>query len=359
MPLHQWFLEGRLRWHYERHRRRPGGIPLQGRQHRNYAVELREPLASLLGLAPGTLAKFRDPRRTVEVAPWIWPDEAAVLDAVRPQLPQVPRELASFGPSALHTFACGTPLSELHPSGAPVAEDTMRAIAELFARMPFVSLGALPPLPAGWPEDKDSPGFLRRLARFTQLHVQRRNAAAFESLFDALGVPQDAMARFLKRAGTPRPRPFSLLHTDLHRDNLVALPDGSLFVLDWERALYGDPLHDLATHLVRMGYADAERDRMIELWSAAMEVRGLSMLADGIDTDLDTYIGFEYAQSVFSDTIRAAENLEGAAGPAEFTVAADRIHRALRRARQPLALDDVPSPDRVESALRSWHRARG
>lgn len=58
-------------------------------------------------------------------------------------------------------------------------------------------------------------------------------------------------------------RPFSLLHTDLHRDNVIFSYHGDppLICVDWELATYGDPVHDLATHLVRTAYPGSSGSR--------------------------------------------------------------------------------------------------
>ncbi|MGJ3560123.1 phosphotransferase family protein [Streptomyces sp. INA 01156] len=75
-------------------------------------------------------------------------------------------------------------------------------------------------------------------------------------LFVALGVPEDALTGLAGRIPAMARRSYSLLHTDLHRDNLIVSSGGDppLICVDWELATYGDPLHDLATHLVRMRY---------------------------------------------------------------------------------------------------------
>jgi aminoglycoside phosphotransferase (APT) family kinase protein len=61
--------------------------------------------------------------------------------------------------------------------------------------------------------------------------------------------------------GTVWDHPFSLLHTDLRRDNVFVSCDGdpTLICVDWELATYGDPLHDEAKHLVGTPYADYQR----------------------------------------------------------------------------------------------------
>jgi aminoglycoside phosphotransferase (APT) family kinase protein len=355
-----------VRWQLGHLGRRAISESLNGHHNSNLLLTWNDSMSRLVGEEPPDppLVKLRTPLRGPSVVMRTWRDEARVLAAVRTSIPEVPRCLAEFGRMSLHTFAPGAPLSGVAEKGKPVGEATLRMIAEVLARTVATPPDALPPLPAGWPEDKDTDGFLRRLAAFCEEHVYRRNHAEFGGLFDALGVPHDAMTRFLERS-CARPltkRPFGLLHTDIHRDNLVVLPDGRLFVLDWELATWGDPLHELATHLVRMGYTGVESARMRELWAEALTRRGLSAMTDGLTADLPVYIAFEHAQSLYADVIRAAQALRREPGdmPALAVREAVRgIRGALDRAAGPIGLDELDTfprdDDRIEAALRSWH----
>ncbi|SCK50413.1 Predicted kinase, aminoglycoside phosphotransferase (APT) family [Streptomyces sp. WMMB 714] len=347
----------RLRWHFEQHRRRPDGFLLHGHHHHNYVVELREPLASIVQEAPGRLGKFRTRLETVQVLPRVW-HEGDVLRALRPVLPGVPRVLLTIGRRALHSYVEGCALSETAPPGTPLGDETLRRIASLFGALAEVPARSLPPLPAEWSGDGDSTRFLQNLADFAQHEVHLRNRPRFGTLFRALGIPDDAMERFHRDAKRLHERPYSLLHADVHRANLLRRKDGGLTLVDWECALFGDPLHDLATHLVRMEYTPEERRRMTGLWRREMRRRGLADRLAGMESDLRLYLDFEYAQSVFPDTIRAAGALPPDAAESDFDVAAASVRRALLRAEAALELRDVPDHAHVKAALRSWHRGR-
>jgi thiamine kinase-like enzyme len=56
------------------------------------------------------------------------------------------------------------------------------------------------------------------------------------------------------------PRPFRLVHADVHRKN----------ILDGELALLGDPVYDLAVHLHEMGYLPEEERRAVAGWAEAL-----------------------------------------------------------------------------------------
>lgn len=367
--LQQW----RLRWQVARHQRLPGGRVLAGHHHDNVVVPLREPLASLVRANAGDVVTIRTPRRTLEVVLRAWHEEAAVVEAVLTHLPDLPRPLrpshrarSALGGatrSAVYTYVEGTTLADTEPEGAPVGEGTMRRIAGIFGQLAAVPRDRLPPLPSSqaWPEDGDSAGFLTRLAHHAETRVHQPNRGLFGPLLDDLGVPRDAVQRFENLAKSLTTRPFGLLHTDIHRSNLVVRPGGELCLVDWELALYGDPLHDLATHLVRMRYTAEERLRMTALWRAEMVSRGLGARLEGMGDpardvgDLARYLDFECAQSVHADTMRAALALPWAPTDADYATASATVRGALLKARRSLDLVHVPTSARAEEALRAWY----
>ncbi|MFF9900728.1 aminoglycoside phosphotransferase family protein [Streptomyces longispororuber] len=338
----------------EQHRARTDGEVVTGYHNSNSIVPLGWTLALLLRTMPfRARVKCRTPLQAVEVVPRVWPSENEILKVVTRHLKETPRCLVDLGDWQMHTYHAGSPLSQVNPEG-PVTYELMAALAEFFARTAAVPAGELPPLPADWPADGDTTGFLDWLIDFTERRVHRPNRARFDTLFEAVGIRPHVMAEFRRASPRLTPRPFCLLHTDVHRANII-VDHRSFAVIDWELALYGDPLHDLATHLVRMGYDKEERALMCALWRDAMCRAGLGDLTAGIDTDLRVYVDFEYAQSVFPDIMRAALALPGTGTDDDYGAAADRVCRALRRAAEPLRLDRAPDRAEVAGALREWH----
>ncbi|WP_328845330.1 phosphotransferase family protein [Streptomyces sp. NBC_00258] len=360
-PPHHRARQALVRRLAEVRRRSPDGATVTGHHNSNHIVSLGQPLAFLLGMGSGrVLAKFRTPFTTVEVVPRIWRRESEVLRAVSKQLSEVPRCLVDFEEWSLHAYLPGRVLSEVVQEG-PIGSWRLAALADFFARVASVPEYDLPQRPADWPQNGDSSGFLRWLGRFAEQRVYQCNRPRFGELFDAVGVPRDAVDRFLRSVPELSPRPFALLHTDVHRANVVVIPDGDgerLSVIDWELALYGDPLHDLATHLVRMGYDKTEQELMIRMWADAMRSAGHGDMTVDMDRDLEWYLGFEYVQSVFPDVMRAALALPDDPGEQDLRLAAGQVCRAIHRAREPLALVDGPLGEEAGvEALRQWHRA--
>ncbi|MFF3897655.1 phosphotransferase family protein [Streptomyces sp. NPDC001812] len=333
------------------------GRSISGHHNQNHVVPVTPAMAEPLGRAVGTPVTVRV--RRAEALPVVirtWQNEEEILDAIEGALPHVPRCLAKGDGFAIHSYVEGVPLSGLCANGKPVDTLLMKSLAGLLARMARVRRDTLPPLPSVWPRDEtDGQGFLRTLAHLADQQIRRPNWSTFGGLFVALGVPEDALTGLAGRIPAMARRPYSLLHTDLHRDNLIVSYGGDppLICVDWELATYGDPLHDLATHLVRMRYPGHQRPEVVDAWADAMrEVRPAA--ANGLDKDLRHYLAFERAQSVYPDVMRAARSLEESFTRKGLDEATARVRRALEAAARPLRLANVPGQREIESALFRW-----
>ncbi|MFK0283836.1 aminoglycoside phosphotransferase family protein [Streptomyces sp. NPDC090499] len=329
-----------------------------GHHNKNYVLPLTGPMAQLLGREPGMSVTVRT--RRADVLPVVirtWQNEAEILRAVRAALPHVPECLFEGDGFAVHSYVEGVPLSSVCGDGKPVDTLLIGEIAQLLAQMAQVRRGTLPPLPASWPS---SQGFLQTLAHCADQQIRRANRAAYGGLFAALGIPEDALTRFADQVPVMVRRPYSLLHADLHRDNLIVPYGGhpSLICVDWELATYGDPLHDLATHLVRMHYPDHQWSEVIEAWVQAMEDIRPSAV-NGVSKDLRHYVAFEQAQSVYPDVMRAATSLDESFDQKGLDEATAAVRRALDVAQAPLRLRHVPSEAEIERVLFRWRISRG
>ncbi|MFJ8538695.1 phosphotransferase [Streptomyces sp. NPDC093591] len=211
--------------------------------------------------------------------------------------------------------------------------------------------------PEDRPEDGDTDGFLERLIVFMEEQVYGRNRPQFAGLFQELGVADESFTRLRKAVSGLTSRPFCLLHADLHRKNLIVDPRGRLWVIDWELAMVGDPLYDLATHLYLMRYPAWQEGRMAQEWCRVVE-RVHPGSSRGWEQDLPRILEFKRAQSVFTDVIRVALKLRE---QAEFNwvgvpAAAARLQRILTAAAEPIGLEKVPAHQQIMAALVRWHR---
>jgi aminoglycoside phosphotransferase (APT) family kinase protein len=285
-----------------------------------------------------------------------WQNEAEILDAVRGVLPHAPECLLKHETFAVHSFVEGVPLSSVCGDGKPVDHLLVQALAGLLAQTAHVRRGALPALPSVWPRnDTDSQGFLQTLVHLADRQIRRPNWASFGGLFAALGIPEDALAELAGRVPAMARRPYSLLHADLHRDNVIVsyAGDPPLICVDWELATYGDPLHDLATHLVRMRYPADQWADVVDAWAGAMqEIRPAAV--NGLARDLRHYLAFERAQSVFPDVMRAARSLGESFTQTSLDEATAEVWRALEAAAEPLRLTRVPREGEIRRVLFRW-----
>ncbi|MET7572686.1 aminoglycoside phosphotransferase family protein [Streptomyces sp. NPDC005492] len=355
-----------LRLFAEKRLQSPYGIVVPGHHNQNRITQLGQPLGLLLGVGfGGVLVKFRTPVDAIEVVPRIWRGKPEVLTAAALTVRDVPCRLLHFDNLTVDAYVRGRVLSKVVGADGPnrtYGSDRLDQMAGFFASLADVPRDALPELPADWAEDRDTWGFLEWQARFTDREVYRPNVPRFGSLFDEVGIPEDAMERFMDTVSGLARRPFSLLHTDVHPGNIVVSPRKSgdrLVVIDWESAMYGDPLHDLATHVVRMGYGVTERRSMIETWARTMSGTGHPEAIEGMEKDLPVYLAFEQAQSVFADVMRAALALPDEAVEEDFATAVNKVRCAVRRARKALRLAGPPlTTAAAETALRTWHAAQ-
>lgn len=338
------------------------GQASNGFHNQNYVLPLTPPMARLLNRDPGASVTVRIRRASaLPVVIRTWRDEAEILRAVRAVLPEGPHCLFQGKGFAIHSYVEGVPLSSVCGNGKPVDTLLMKALADLLATMTQVPHETLPKLPSFWPSDHtDSQGFLRTLARMADRQIREPNWPQFGDLFAALGIPEDALLRFADRVPAMAARPYSLLHADLHRDNLIMSYDGAspLICVDWELATFGDPLHDLATHLIRMRYPEYQTDEVVDAWVRAME-KARHAAAAGVFKDLRHYIAFERAQSVYADVMRAAQTLKGPIDQKGLDAATQAVRRALEAAAKPLWLGKVPDEHRIEQILFRWRARAG
>ncbi|MEU8709288.1 aminoglycoside phosphotransferase family protein [Streptomyces sp. NPDC048565] len=208
--------------------------------------------------------------------------------------------------------------------------------------------------PAEHPADGDTGAFLDGLVTFTEQQVYRRHHERFGRLFHELGVHEGALDGIRSRAMRLTSRPFTLIHGDLHRLNIIVDAADDLWTIDWELSMIGDPLYDLATHLHLMRYPADEAGRTARLWASAAEgVR--PECAKGWREDLETLLAYKRLQSVYTDVIRGAIALEQpGAAPVRLPVTAHRIREVLTRARVPLGLRTPPSLREVRGAYARW-----
>ncbi len=324
--------------------------PLEGYHHEAYAFPLSpdHPLARRFARA-----KLRVPRPGV-----LWFDrrcftsEDLLLTALQGRITRIPETAMVSKEIILQGFIEGEPL------GRSLTCRQLGQLGQLFQEMAAVEVADLSRVPRSCGHSKaarnTSVVFLNRLIDFTAREVYGRNAATYGGLFRRLDVHVEALKALKRRSGQLRDRTFTLIHGDLHRRNFVVDADGQLWTIDWELAMIGDPLYELATHLHLMRYASADEDRVIGAWQNAVG----SERHEGWKEDLPHLLAYKRAQSVFTDVIRAAEVLRRSPEPdgqAIETAALD-VHRALLAAQEVLRLPKARTLGYVTDVYADWLR---
>ncbi|WP_369143320.1 aminoglycoside phosphotransferase family protein [Streptomyces sp. R44] len=253
----------------------------------------------------------------------LWP-EPAVLEAIHPYVSQAPRLLHADPDHRfqIHEYVPGRRVDDVAQDGKPLPDVVLDGVERLFGEMTRVASSALPAVPDDWPADGDTAGFAGRLLRLVG-EIRGRGDAAVLALYEALGVPVDPGARLAERASRELvERPFRLLHADVHRKNMILTEEPRVAFLDWELALWGDPVYDLADHLHKMAYTAADRHRTCLGWERAVPFECRTDWQSG----LAFYLAYEEMKSAVVDTVRWGRRIAEAPAPEERR----RLARELR-----------------------------
>ncbi|MCM2420775.1 phosphotransferase [Streptomyces sp. RKAG293] len=332
--------------------------PFPGYHNVTYAV--RPDAVSRPGLGFHRL-KLREPRPGVF---WfdlrLFSSEDQLISALQGRIPHIPPVAFIDEHMSTTVFIEGRTLGSLRSTsgGRTVGAGFLDQIEKLFQHLVACDTARLPAERLrlckcdGLPRAESSTGFLRRVVHFTLEHVYAPHRERFSGLLADLDVREDALSAFEGRLPELTPRPSRLLHGDLHCENFIVDNADALWTIDWELALIGDPLYDLATHLHLMRYPSAQRREMIARWKRAVGEEA----SRGADGDLPHYLDYKRVQSVITDVIRGATGLDAALDYAQLGQVTAVVVRALRAAQEPLGLDKVPSRVAVEAAFEAWHR---
>lgn len=278
----------------------------------------------------------------------LWPEET-VLARIAPHVTQAPALLhVSEDPRfQVHAFLKGRVLDSFCPRGDAVPPHVIDDVVTLMAQLATVPRQSAPPLPSDWPADGDSEAFGRMLGGLTQ-KIYDAHVEEYGEVFATFGIPRDPLAIVERAWQDLTPRPFALLHADLHRKNMI-VNEGRTWFLDWELALWGDPMYEIAIHFHKMDYPDDQLAEVLHRWRTQLP----PALTAGPDTDLHLYRAHERIKSAVVDTIRYSKQLRGADRP-EQDFLIGRIARKLNAAHHVWGTAEDMTHERVAAALAPW-----
>ncbi|MGW7100586.1 phosphotransferase family protein [Streptomyces sp. NPDC054838] len=278
----------------------------------------------------------------------LWPEED-VLACIRPYVVRAPelRHVSEDPRFQVHHFIEGRVLDGVSPRGAAVPPHVLGDVVAVMEQLGRIPVEKAPPLPEHWPASGDSAGFARLLARLTrQVHSTYREA--YREVFAGLGIPEDPLAVVEPRWDSLAQRPFAVLHADLHRKNMI-VADGGTWFLDWELALWGDPMYEIAIHFHKMDYPDGQRAEVLRLWRETLPARSTA----GPPDDLDLYTAHERIKSAIVDTVRYSKQL-AAANRQERDFLIVRLTKKVNAARRVWGSPPDLTPERVAALLAPW-----
>lgn len=347
-------MSGTSRWDRLRLRAEREGTRLVGLYNRNYVVELPEELSGETGLPPRTPVKVRIPIKGADMCDVrIWAEDD-LLDALARasksgSVADAPRVLARGGDYSVQTYIEGRNLTEVHPCASDLPEWRLVEIGELFRQIAAVSVGDLPKVPVDWPRGDQSQLFYHRILAAAEGQADHFRAD-YGTLFHDLGLVPGLWDRRRSLTAALTERPFALLHTDVHRGNVIVRDGGGLALIDWELSLAGDPVYELACHLCRMPH-DPERqwNSAVRMWAEAVSAVAPARL-EGLETDVEVYVALERLRSAHNDTVRAAGAVRR--DPSRIDREAGVIAASLA-AVEDLGVD-ARSPSAVADALKQW-----
>ncbi|MEV6106805.1 phosphotransferase [Streptomyces sp. NPDC051940] len=297
-----------------------------GHYHRNIRVDYG-----------GQAVVVRIPEGCVERMDFsIW-REGELLRAIEPHTKLSPRLIHEADSYQVHGFLPGFTVADSYPRGTRLPPDITAGVRAAFADMLQVPRRQLPPIRRRWPKDGDTRAFARVLIGHAR-GLRRAHGRERPALFERLGMPEDPFGALAERLG-PRGagigrRDFRLLHGDLHRGNLLSNGPGEVYVLDWQLALWGDPVFDLARHLHTTGYSAVQEKAVIREWcdtAAAAPGRCLERWEEA----LGFYRAYEQVKSSVVDTVRWSRRIEALRrGSDEELAAASELARRVNAGRE-------------------------
>ncbi|MCB9973614.1 MAG: aminoglycoside phosphotransferase family protein [Rhodospirillales bacterium] len=196
-------------------------------------------------------------------------------------------------------FISGELVDSIYPPGQPVSPAIIEHMADFYRRLLNLEIDPEDILAEDWPKDGTPVDFFEKLLENAWGIVKERQSTHGD-IYKFLKLPDDPFTPFLEQSRNLHPRPWRLMHADLHRSNMIEKEDGALVMIDWELALYGDPLFCIAAHLHRCRYTSDFKKRV-----AARIYESISdEFKPQFEEDLTFYLNYEAMKSILTDTVR-------------------------------------------------------
>jgi tetratricopeptide (TPR) repeat protein len=259
---------------------------------------------------------------------------------------RVPPLIALLRAEAIQIYGLvnGQLLDDFAPKCAALPVTIVGEIASFYEKLRTVPLTELPELPSNWPAEGDSVAFACMLSSFTD-GLFRKYSESHGQFFERLQIPKDPVSCL--SWSNLSPRPFCLLHSDIHRKNVIIAEDGGLCLLDWELAIWGDPLYDLAVTIHKMKLVDGDRELLIQGW-----IRASGFSENVIQQDLVRYLEHEVVKSAIVDAVRLLYQYRAANSTKQKSEFVTKLHTKLAAGHEVWGLEVNLTEKDIEDAIR-------
>ena len=212
--------------------------------------------------------------------------------------------------AALYTYVGRVSLNDVSPKGTPLDRQCLESIATIsgaVARVPEPTL-------AHWKTYQNSRFAILgigpdentySIVRAVLIETYERMRAQDDDVLTALGLPSVEQLTSLTEAAVHERKPV-LAHGDIHRRNLRAgaIP-GQVQLIDWEMALVGDAVYDLAVALWKLKLTSRDQQTFLKLWESMLPPDR----TDGWSEDVWTYSRLESLKTAIVHVYRSADAL--------------------------------------------------
>ena len=217
------------------------------------------------------------------------------------------------------TYQEGKTLCEQFGTQEAVSDNIVTEIAKKmkhlheigYPKFPFSNLAAVSP---------DTRTFYRSYLLATE-KIYANLYRKYSYLFKILNFPNDPFSSLHDDASSLLPRNFTLCHCDIHRHNVIITPNDSLYFIDWELAMIGDPLYDIAVHLQKTRYTAEQEELFFRYYTDEKD-------AEQFKNQVQIYRRLETVKYAITDGVRILERIRDGAPNSEI---ADMIVRYQRK----------------------------
>ena len=204
---------------------------------------------------------------------------------------------------SIHQYIDGQTLSELYPKHLPLPDSLITGIATNMAYLHELPLSA--ENFAGYVTDTQT--FYGHVLTYVESFYHHTWMDS-PDLFAENDFPAAPFAVCRQQAASLTERKAALLHADVHQHNTMMVgAQEKLCFVDWELALIGDPAHDLAVHINRSYYSEAQADLCIR---AYLNARNEGHSFDAFRAQVGLYLDIECIRAAISDLYRLNKSVQ-------------------------------------------------